>query len=77
MNKEEIVFENKMNFLEKPYFYTLQDHIPTQTKQISIWSSIIFSYLIESNHKEFSRSQITDPNFQLTHNKKINRYAQI
>ena len=73
MNKEDFVFENKSSFLEKPYFYTLQDHIPTQTKQISIWSSIIFSYLVQSNLREFSKSQITDPNFQLTHNQKLKR----
>ena len=73
MDKGEIVFENKLNFLEKPYFYTLQDHIPTRTKQVSIWSSIIFSFLVENDHREFSRSQLTDPGFELTHNSKLKR----
>lgn len=73
MNKEEIVIHDKKSYLAKPYFYTLQEHIPTQRKQISIWASLIYSFLIDSDRKEFSKTQIGDSNFELTHNKSLRR----
>ena len=74
MNKEEIVIHDKQSYLAKPYFYTLQEHIPTQKKQVSIWASLIYSYLIDRDLREFSQTQIGDPNFELTHNKTLRRY---
>ena len=76
LNQEDIVFEDKLDFLKKPYFYTLQPHLPTQNKQLAIWSSLIYSHFVKNNFKEFSKTQLNDPDFYLTHNKEINRYIK-
>lgn len=75
MNKEDIVIHDKHSYLMKPYFYTLQEHIPTQTKQISIWASLIYSFFIDGDLREYSRTQILDSSFELTHNKSLRRFV--
>lgn len=65
--------KNLWSFLTKPYFYTLQEHLPTQKKQLSMWSNITFTYFIKKNIYEFSRAQLEAEDFGLFHNKKISR----
>lgn len=61
------------SYLTKPYFYTLQEHLPTQKKQLSMWANITFTYFIKKNVYEFSRAQLETEDFLIYHNKKINR----
>ena len=73
-NKGELAVTNKsILFLQKPYFYTLQDHIPTKEKQLRLWSQFLYKYLLKNKIQEFSVSKLEADDFILFNNKAINR----
>ena len=60
-------------FLSKPYFYTLQDHLPTRKKQLSMWASLTLSEFHKKAVKESSRSKLESDGFALYNNAAIRR----
>ncbi len=71
--KSEIVDNKVIEFLSKPYFYTLQDHLPTRQKQLGIWANLTYKFFLKQNITEFSRSRMELDDFLLYNNTRINR----
>jgi ESCRT-II complex subunit VPS25 len=73
MQEKPLIDTNVVKFMQKPYFYTLQDHLQTRRKQISMWANITLTYFNKKQIHEFSRSQLESPSFLLYNNTNINR----
>jgi hypothetical protein len=69
----EIVDTSAVDFLSKPYFYTLQDHLPTQRKQVTMWCALTYKFLTKQNLLEFSRPKMEADDFPLFNNPRIKR----
>lgn len=69
----EIVDASVIDFLEKPYFYTLQEHLPTQRKQLTMWAALTYKYLTKQNLLEFTRPRMEADDFVLYNNPRIRR----
>ena len=71
--KSEIIDNKVIEFLTKPYFYTLQDHLPTRQKQLSLWANLTYKFFAKQNITEFSRSRMESDDFILYNNTRLNR----
>lgn len=71
--KSEIIDNKVIEFLSKPYFYTLQDHLPTRQKQLNLWANLTYKFFSKQNIIEFSRSRMESDDFILYNNTRLNR----
>lgn len=67
------------DYLQKPYFYTydtvtsLQDHLATRKKQLSIWCYLLMTYFVKQSKTEGFKSELLHDSFSLFNNTMIRR----
>lgn len=59
--------------LDRPYFYTLQEHLPTRRRQLDMWTALTLSHLQREGVREFARSRMEHDGFALYNNAAIRR----
>ena len=63
----------RADLLDKPYFYTLQEHLPTRRKQLEAWAALTLAHFQREGVREFSRGRMEADDFALFNNAQIRR----